>query len=214
MTLIRLVHRASILTSMAFASLFVYSNPARADVSCIVADNGKAMCGTLISIPRMCISTGGKTACGKFTSIKQEGESQSQSLEPRQEASNPPPISGYRKQSDNVTYLLRNCRRVSSDIKCNFVITTKKEGQAIGLATGKGYSSIVDSAGRTYPSSNLEYNGNNSWYFNTIASSDVEYVVDINFENVSGQINKAALISINTYNGNKVIQFRNVPFSN
>ena len=213
MTLIRLAHRASILTSMAFASLFVYGNPARADVSCIVADNGKAMCGTLISIPRMCISTGGKTACGKFTSIK-EGESSNQSSEPQPQTSNPPQSSGYRKESDNVTYLLRNCRRVSSDIKCNFVITTKKEGKSIGLITGKGYSSIIDSAGRTYPSSTLEYNGSINNTFNTTSSSDVEYVVDINFENIPGQITKAALVSINTYPGNKVIQFRNVPISN
>ena len=42
MTLIRLVHRASILTSMAFASLFVYSNPALADVSYLVAAKSAA----------------------------------------------------------------------------------------------------------------------------------------------------------------------------
>ena len=209
MTLIRLVHRASILTSMAFASLFVYSNPARADVSCIVADNGKEMCGIPMSIPRMCIATGnGKTTCGKFTTIKKE------SSEPQLETSKPPQSSGYRKESDNITYLLRNCRRVSSDIKCNLIITTKKEGESIGLMTGKGYSSIIDSAGRTYPSSTLEYNGGINTVFNAASSPDVEYIVDINFENIPGQVTKAALVSVNTYPSNKVIQFRNVPFSN
>ena len=126
MTLIRLVHRASLLTSMAFASLFVHSNPARADLSCIVADNGKAMCGTPMSIPRMCISTGnGKTACGKFTTIKKEGESSTQSLEPRPETNKPFTGSGQRKEADKFVFLLKGCRRIDTNIKCELTISNK-----------------------------------------------------------------------------------------
>jgi len=95
----------------------------------------------------MCITTNGSnTVCGKFKSAK-EGQEQGQ-----EETKTPAPSCGYRKELGGVTYVLRSCRRSSSDIKCNFVITARK-ANSINISTGKGKSSIVDSAGRTYPSS-------------------------------------------------------------
>jgi|GEM_PF-6664628 len=153
MTLLRLMPRASILTGMTFTSLAVYSNPAHAEPEfCIIASNGKTLCRTTRGIERMCITTDGtNTIYGKFKSFKPAGQ------EAQSENSTPTLIAGYRKESDGVTFLLRSCKRSSSDIKCNLVITTKKE-KGLSIATGRGFSSIVDSAGRTYPSSNFEYN--------------------------------------------------------
>ncbi len=108
--------------------------------------------------------------------------------------------------------MLRGCRRSSSDIKCNFVISTKKEGKYPSIFTGKGNSSIVDSAGRTYPSSNLEYNGSNASSFSQMISPGVDYVIDINFENIPGQIKKTALLNI--VQPGTVVQFRDVPILN
>ena len=157
----------------------------------------------------MCITTNGSnTVCGKFKSAK-EGQEQGQ-----EETKTPAPSCGYRKELGGVTYVLRSCRRSSSDIKCNFVITARK-ANSINIPTGKGKSSIVDSAGRTYPSSTLEYNGSADNYIVKDMSPGVDYVVDINFENIPEQIKQASLLSIvKAFNQEGVVQFRNVPFSN
>ena len=205
MTLIRFVQRASILVRMTLASLPFHSNPAQAEITefCIIAGNGKTVCGKSRGIERMCITTNGSnTICGKFKSAK-EGQ---------EEARTPAPSSGYRKESDGVTVLLRSCRRSRSDIKCNLVINTKRESQRVLLRSGQGFSSIVDSAGKTYPSSTLDYSGSNSTVFDSTLSSCVDYVVGLNFENVPGQINQAALV--NLIGGYNVMQFRNIPIAN
>ncbi len=208
MTLIRLIQRASILAGMTFAILPVHNNPAQADTPqfCVVASNGKTACGTLKAVERACVTTdAGGVVCGKFKSAT-EGQGQ-------EEARTPTPSSGYRKESDEVTYVLRSCRRSNSDIKCNLAITTRKENKSLRVDSGKGYSSIVDSAGRTYPSSNLEYSGRSQSSINVPLSPGVDYVVDVNFENVPGQITQASLLNITAYT-NKVVQFRNIPISN
>jgi hypothetical protein len=211
MTLIRLIQRASILAGMTFAILPVYGNPAQADTPqfCVVASNGKTACGTLKAVERACVATdAGSVVCGKFKSAR-EGQEQ----EPRQEeARNSTPITGYRKELDGITYTLRSCKREESSVKCNFVVTTKKEGKQLYIVTGKGHSSMVDSNGTTYPSSNLEYNGRREGTLLTHMSLGIDYVVDIIFENIPGQITKAVLLNVNT-NG-KVIQLRNVLFLN
>jgi hypothetical protein len=211
MTLIRLVQRASILTGMTFASLSLHINPAHtADTPefCIIASNGKTACGKVRSIERVCITTdGNNTVCGKFKlPVQAQG----------QETKNPEQTSGYRKESDGVVYLLRSCRRSNSDIKCNLAITTRKEHKYLTVGSGKGSSSIVDSAGRTYPSSNLEHNGSNKSSIIESLSPGVDYVVDVNFENIPGQITQASLVNIVPINTaqDKVIQFKNVLFSN
>jgi hypothetical protein len=210
MTLIRLIQRASILAGMTFAVLPVYGNPAQADTPqfCVVASNGKTACGTLKAVERACITTdAGGTVCGKFKSTREEGQ---------EEARNPTPSASYRKDSDGVVYLLRSCKRSNSDIKCNLVITTKKERKYLTVSSGKGNSSIVDSAGKTYPSSNLEYNGRNKPSVIELLSPGVDYIVDVNFENIPVQITQASLVNIVPINTaqDKVVQFRNIPISN
>ncbi len=46
-------------------------------------------------------------------------------------------------------------------------------------------------------------------------SPGVDYVVDINFENILGQIMQASLVSIVKFGSQEgIVQFRNVPISN
>ena len=69
MTLLRLIQRASILAGMTLASLAVHSNPAHAEdvLACVIASNGKTVCGTLKAIERACITTAtGSAVCGKL----------------------------------------------------------------------------------------------------------------------------------------------------
>ena len=207
MTLLRLIQTASILAGMTLASLAVNSNPAHADTAqfCVIANNGKTACGPLQAVERACVTTdAGSVVCGKYKSIRAE--------QAQAETQTPTPNSGYRKELRGVTVLLKSCRRLSSDIKCNLVINTKKESQRVLLRSGQGFSSIVDSAGKTYPSSTLDYSGRNSTVFNPTLSSGVDYVVDLNFENVPGQINQAALVNLS--GGGAVMQFRNIPITN
>lgn len=204
-SLIRFVQRASILAGITFAGIAFHggSATAQAEKFCVVASNGKTACGTLKAVERACVTTDSNgVVCGKFKSV---------AAEQGQEATQPDRATGYRKESDGVNYLLRNCKRSNSDIKCNLVLTTKKENKRLILQTGKGSSSIVDSTGRTYPSLSLEYNGNSQVTINESMSPGVDYVVDINFENIPTQTTKASLVNISTP---KVIQFRNVPFLN
>jgi hypothetical protein len=211
MTLLRLVQRANLLAGLTLASFSVYISPVRSEPSaCIITNNGKTVCGKSRSIERMCVTTdGNNNICGKFKSAKEEQE---------QPDRTPAPSAGYRKDSDSVTYAIRSCRRSSSDIKCNLVITTKKT-KSINLRAGKGFSSFVDPSGRTYPSTSLEYNGEITRSFsnnvNIIISPETDYIVDVNFENTPEQINKVSLLNIyNDSDPKKVIQFRNVTVSN
>ena len=60
-----------------------------------------------------------------------------------------------------------------------------------------------------------EYNGSADNYIVKDMSPGVDYVVDINFENIPEQIKQASLLSIvKAFNQEGVVQFRNVPFSN
>jgi hypothetical protein len=95
MTLIRLVQRASILSSLVVSSLLLHSNPARSEQRvCIITDDGATM-------------------CGKPTSSKKEAKN------PKQQNS------GYRKEVNNFVYLLKGCRKSDTSVKCEFTITNK-----------------------------------------------------------------------------------------
>jgi hypothetical protein len=204
---IRLIQRASILAGMTFASFPFLSTPTHAEPDfCIIASNGKTVCGKTKGIERMCVTTdGSNTICGKFKSIREE------QVQGQEETRTPAQGASYQKESDGINYVLRSCRREDSNLKCNLVITTKKEGKRANIRAGKGSSSIIDSTGKTYPSSTLEYNGAPTSGFSSDLSLGVDYVVDINFENVPKQITKAALLNLST---DKVVQFRNVSISN
>jgi hypothetical protein len=112
MTLIRLIQRASILAGMTFASLHFHANPAHAQVkACVIASNGKTVCGQAREIERMCVTTDGSNKiCGKFKSAKEEQE---QGQESRQ------PVQGTiaRKEVDNFIFALKGCRKSETNSK-------------------------------------------------------------------------------------------------
>jgi hypothetical protein len=219
MTLLRLIQRASILAGITAIGLSIPNSPAKAEISevCIIASNGKTVCGKQRSIERMCVTTdGSNNICGKFKSAKEEKE---RGGEEQEEARTPAQNSGYRKEAGGVTYLLRNCkvsgrdRRNLSYIKCNFVLTVKRDNQVGHMYTGSGKASITDSAGNTYPSSEvLDYNGGEIYGFSNKMSTGIDYVIDLYFP-VEKQLGKLSLLSV-MVEKDRILQFRNIPVSN
>jgi hypothetical protein len=216
MTLIRLIQRASLVATLTFVSLPFQSRPVHADTQeFCVTTSGKTTCGTLKSIETGCvISVSGVTACGKFKSTK---KAQVQELE--QEERTPAQNSGYRKEVNGVTYLLRGCKMSDRPgqgdgphVKCNFVLTVKRDNQVGYVYAGGGNSSITDVSGNTYPSNYIGYNGNTSYgEYNIKMSTEIDYVVDLYFP-MKQEITKLSLLNVLIAN-KKILQFRNIPVS-
>jgi hypothetical protein len=203
MTLLRLVQRASILAGMTFASFPFHSNPAQAEITefCIIASNGKTVCGKARGIERMCITTdGSNTLCGKFKSAK---EGQEQGQEARQ------PLQGLvaRKEVDNFVYTLKGCRKSDTTVKCELGILNKGKERSNYIIPSD--STFIDTTGKSNQSSSTDIGGNNGYI--TITPG-IDYSASITFGNVSDQVVKAQLLNIITANGK--VQFRNVPFAN
>jgi hypothetical protein len=215
MTLIRLIQRASILAGMTVAGLSIPSNPVRAEIKefCIIASNGKTVCGKSRGIERMCVTTdGSNTICGKFKSAR-EGENQGQ--EARQ------PIQGTvaRKEVDNVVYVLKGCRKSDTNIKCELTLTNKGSERSIQLRAYQ--STFVDSAGKSHKGSTGDLGGQPSQEPTATITPGIDYSASITFENVPDQAVKAQLLNLEFYHGvNSAylnvhpVQFKNVSFSN
>jgi hypothetical protein len=208
MTLIRLIQRASILAGMTFASLPFHSNPARSEITefCIIASNGKTLCGKPRGIERMCITTdGSNTVCGKFKSAKEE---QAQGQE---EERKPASLSGYQKEVNNFVLTLESCKRVDEDVRCQMKILNKGKTRLVDLSAYG--SSIVDSTGRSHAGSQTDF-GRGPGSSNANVDSKTDVVISITFNKVPGQIVKAQLFNLAFGGDMKPIQFRNVPISN
>jgi hypothetical protein len=202
MTLIRLIQRASILAGMTFASLSTYSNPAQAEPEfCIIASNGKTVCGKGKAIERMCVTTdGSNTICGKFKSAS-DGQVQ------RQEINKPSQGMVARREVDNFVYTLKGCRKSDTVVKCELGIINKgKERQNYIHPSG---TTFIDTTGKSNQSSSTDIGGTNSY---VIITPGIDYSASVTFNNVSEQILKAQLLNIYTNYGN--VQFRNVAFLN
>ena len=203
MTIIRLIQRASILTGMTLASLAVHSNPAHADDPqfCIVASNGKTLCGQTRGIERMCITTDGtNNICGKFKSFKPAGQEASTPITPNQGMV-------ARKEVDNFVYTLKGCRKSDTTVKCELTIINKgKERQDVIYP---GLTTFIDTNGKSNQASVADIGGTNGY---VIITPGIDYSASITFNNVSEQLVKAQLLNIDTLHGK--IQFRNVSFSN
>ena len=205
MTLLRLIQRASILAGMTLASLPVHSNPARAEITefCIIASNGKTVCGKSRGIERMCVTTNGSnTVCGKFKSAK-EGQGQ-------EEASNPLQGSGFQKEVNNFVLTLESCKRVDEDIRCQMKILNK--GKTRTVYFNQYDSSIIDSMGRSHSGSKADFGSLGSNSANIDTTTDI--IASVIFEKVPSKVVKAQLLNLAFYREIKPIQFRDVPFSN
>jgi hypothetical protein len=207
MTLIRLIQRASILAGMALASLPVHNNQAQADTPkfCVVASNGKTVCGTLKAVERACVTTeAGSTVCGKFKSAREEGQ---------QEARNSTLISAQRKEIDNFIYTLEGCQRVETSVRCQIKMANQGKERNVRLY-GSG-SVLVDSAGKSHTGSQADLGGGPS-STNTpsaVIASNTDISIAITFANIPEQVVKAKLLNLNFFNG-KPVQFRDISFSN
>ena len=77
-----------------------------------------------------------------------------------------------------------NCERFycsESDkrgVKCNFVLTVKRDNQVGYVYAGAGKSSITESSGNTYPSSFGSYNGELFASYEVKMSAGIDYVID------------------------------------
>ena len=205
MILIRIAQRASIVAGMTFAGLSSYNNPAKADITefCIIASNGKTLCGKPKRIEQMCITTdGSNTVCGKFKSAK---EGQEQSQETRQ------PIKGIvaRKEVGNVVYTLKGCRKFDTNVKCELGIMNKGTERSLQFYN----ASFVDFNGKSHQSSTVDIGGKSNYNIVTAQiTPGIDYSASVTFENVPDQVVKSQLLNL-LFDG-KAIQFRNVAFSN
>ncbi|WP_309742966.1 hypothetical protein [Chamaesiphon sp. OTE_20_metabat_361] len=207
MTLLRLIQRASILAGMTFASLPFYGNIAHADTPtpqfCVIASNGKTVCGTLKEVERACVTTDdNKTVCGKYKSVRGE--------QAQQETRNLTPIASFRKEVDNFVYTLEGCQRVDTNVRCQIKIVNKGKERSINSLSER--SSLVDFTGKSHIGSKVDLGGSPEFsVFSTIASGADAYL-GITFNDVSGSIVKAQLLNVKI--GNRPIQFRNISIAN
>jgi hypothetical protein len=208
MTLIRLIQRASILAGMTFAGLSVYGTPAHADTQqfCVIASNGKTVCGTLQLVERACIITeNNNTVCGKFKSAK-GGQAQ----EPRQEISkNPTPANSSRTAIANVTFSSKGCSRSDTNVKCSFSIRNKGAERNFGLYAST--ATITDSSGKTYMGSSVEMGGQTNTSLGMTIAPEIDYEVTLTFENVPGGVTKVQVLS---FPFDKTVNLRNITISN
>ncbi|WP_373544773.1 hypothetical protein [Chamaesiphon sp.] len=192
---------------MTFASLAIHSNPAHAETEfCIVASNGKTICGKGKGIERMCVSTdGNNTICGKFKSIREE--------QAQEEARTPAPNSGYRKEVNNFLLTLESCRHIDRAVLCQMKIFNKGKRRNISIASRS--SILVDSSGNSYPSYGTDFGGGPGSSKAEI-DSNTDIIVGISFGNndISKQVVKAQILNLVFEEPLKPIQFRNVPISN
>ena len=153
MALVRFIFQSSILASTMLSGFLIHINPARAEVTCIVTDDDKPMCGKMISIPRMCVaSDDGKPICGKFTKVKKENESSKrQTSEPFKNPRDGSPA--YTKKIDSFSFSLSGCSKqylFGSVIMCIFEIDNRGGKQSQNFTLKTSASNFVDFEGKSY----------------------------------------------------------------
>jgi hypothetical protein len=185
MTLIRLIQRASLLAGLAFASFSVYGSPARSE-------------------QRVCIITDdGATMCGKITNSKRETKNLKQKN------------SGYRKEVNNIVYVLKGCDKSDVSVKCEFTITNKGVEKSIAFnrrVIDESRSTIIDSIGKSYQASSVNIGGESSGEARISVSPGIDYVAIFTFNNTPEQTTKFPIL--NLIADDQKIQFRNVSFLN
>jgi hypothetical protein len=188
MTLIRLIQRVSLLSSLVVTSLIIHGSPARSEQRvCIITDDGATM-------------------CGKPTSSKKEAKN------PKQQNS------GYRKEVGNFVYLLKGCKKSDTIVKCEFTIMNQGEERSLNIyAIGYDGSTIVDSTGKSYQASSIEIGGISGSSRGISIAPGIEYAGVLSFENIPNQLIKAPLLNLYSIDGpssGEPVKFRNISFSN
>jgi hypothetical protein len=147
---------------------------------------------------RVCVITDeGVTACGKITTPAKK-----------------PVDSLQRKEVDNFVVSLQGCRRSNTTIKCKVTIKNKAQERNLRIIAFVPYvtsSTIIDSSGKSYSASNVEVGGQIGGDLSPVISPGINYVADVNFEDIPQQITQVPLLNLYV---NRNIQFRNVSFLN
>ena len=205
MNLIRFVQRASILAGITFAGIAFQDNSANAQAEkfCVIASNGKTVCGKLKAVERACVSTDGNgVVCRKFKSVAAQG----------QETVKPDQGDDSLTVVDNFAFSLKSCRRSNTVVKCNFSIRNKGASRTLQLSAGE--SSMVDLSGKTYKASHVDAKGENSkTIINMKMVSEIDYQAVYTFDNVSKEVKKIQVLSLSSGNISGV-NFRDISISN
>ena len=178
MTLIRFVQRASILAGITFTGIAFHGGSATAQTEkfCVVASNGKTVCGTLKAVERACVITDNGVVCGKFNPVASE------QAQKQEEAGTPKAIAGYRKEIDNFVLTLEGCKRVAENVRCQLNILNKGKERKVGLNADN--SSLVDSTGKSHQGISGDFGGGASGYSESIMAPNNEVVFSIVFSKI------------------------------
>jgi hypothetical protein len=177
------VRWTNILATLVLASLFIYTKPAQ-------------------SQQRSCVITNeGATVCGKLT--KQTSFS----------AKQPAQSFGQREEVGDFVYVLRDCKRLDTNIQCVFTILNK--GKETLKAAYAAAFELVDSNGKSYRGSIFEIGSESGNYSTGTISPGIDYAAKITFESVPGQITRFPLLR-GEFNepGQKQVHFRNISIAN
>jgi hypothetical protein len=207
MTLIRFVQRASILAGITFAGVGFHGGSATAQTEkfCVVASNGKTVCGTLKAVERACVNTDNGVVCGKFNPAASE---QAQ----KQEGSGTPkPIAAYRKEVDNFVLTLESCKRVDENVRCQLNILNKGKERIVTLNAD---SALVDSTGKYHRGYSTDFAGGSGYSAESTIATNNEVVIGIVFSKIPDSAVKIQLLNLAFTSGLKPLQFRNVAITN
>jgi hypothetical protein len=198
MTLIRFVQRAGILAGITLSGIAFHGGSATADTEkfCVIASNGKTVCGPLKAVERACVTTDGNgVVCGKFKSVATEQET-------RQTVSGNAP----RAMVNNIAFSLKGCNRSDTTIKCVFSIINKGSAKYITISGRE--ASITDFSGKMYNGSSAEIGGNNSGKNTMQVTPEIDYEASITFENTPAGVKKAQVLSFPFES--KTVNLRNI----
>lgn len=146
---------------------------------------------------KTCVITDeGTTVCGKpTTQIKKSNQN-----------------STYRKEVNNFIFILKNCSKLDTNVKCDFTITNKGLERELVIYTTS--SKLVDPDGKSHYAYSLDFDsrvGDTNYSPRATIVPGVDYAATLNFKNMQDKIARFQLLEIST-NG-KSVQFRNFPIS-
>jgi hypothetical protein len=147
---------------------------------------------------RACVvSDDGVTVCGRPTAVKKG-------------ASKPTQVSAYRKEINNFALLVKGCKRVDANIKCDLVVTNK--GVERDLSLNPAFIKIIDSVGRSHQCQTVDFGGVGN--VTAKITPGIDYAATITFNDIPDQISQAQILEINAGYDVGVFQFRKVSFTN
>ena len=128
-------------------------------------------------------------------------------MEPRPETNKPFTGSGQRKEADKFVFLLKGCRRIDTNIKCELTISNKGAERSLYIQAVS--STFVDPNGKTHKGSTSDIGGQDA---RVDITPGVDYAATITFENLPDQITRVQLLNLGF--NYKSVQFRNISFVN